>query len=72
MKEEYREVFMKVIVVKTQGGTKAAFEVFKRAHGEGAQVFGLATGSSPIGLYELLNSDLDFQIISVNLDSNVG
>ena len=73
---EYREVlFMEVIVVKTQEeGAKAAFEVFKRAHGEGAQVFGLATGSSPIGLYELLrNSDLDFSDrISVNLDEYVG
>ena len=43
---------MEVIVVKTQEeGAKAAFEVFKRAYNEGAQVCGLATGSSPIGLY---------------------
>ena len=66
---------MEVIVVKTQEeGAKAAFEVFKRAYNEGAQVFGLATGSSPIGLYELLrNSDLDFSDrISVNLDEYVG
>ena len=72
----FREVLlMKVIVVKTQEeGALAAFEIFKRTHGEGAQVFGLATGSSPIGLYELLrNSDLDFSDrISVNLDEYVG
>ena len=73
---EYREVLlMEVIVVKTQEeGALAAFEIFKRVHGEGAKVFGLATGSSPIGLYELLrNSDLDFSDrISVNLDEYVG
>ena len=72
----FREVLlMEVMVVKTQEeGALAAFEIFKRAHGEGAQVFGLATGSSPIGLYELLrNSDLDFSDrISVNLDEYVG
>ena len=72
----YREVLlMEVIVVKTQEeGALAAFEIFKRAHSEGAKVFGLATGSSPIGLYELLrNSDLDFSDrISVNLDEYVG
>ena len=65
---------MEVIVVKTQEeGALAAFEILN-AHGEGAQVFGLATGSSPIGLYELLrNSDLDFSDrISVNLDEYVG
>ena len=72
----FREVLlMEVIVVKTQEeGALAAVEIFKRVHGEGAQVFGLATGSSPIGLYELLrNSDLDFSDrISVNLDEYVG
>ncbi len=30
------------------------FEIFKAAHNEGAKVFGLATGSSPIGYIELL------------------
>lgn len=73
---EFREVLlMEVIVVKTQEeGALAAFEIFKRVHGEEAKVFGLATGSSPIGLYELLrNSDLDFSDrISVNLDEYVG
>lgn len=73
---EFREVLlMEVIVVKTQEeGALAAFEIFKRVYGEGAKVFGLATGSSPIGLYELLrNSDLDFSDrISVNLDEYVG
>ena len=72
----FREVLlMEVIVVKTQEeGALAAFEIFKRAHSEGAKVFGLATGSSPIGLYELLrNSDLNFSDrISVNLDEYVG
>ena len=73
---EFREVLlMEVIVVKTQEeGALAAFEIFKRVYGEGAKVFGLATGSSPSGLYELLrNSDLDFSDrISVNLDEYVG
>lgn len=73
---KFREgLLMEVIVVKTQAeGALAAFEIFKRVHGEGAKVFGLATGSSPIGLYELLrNSDLDFSDrISVNLDEYVG
>lgn len=66
---------MKIIVVSTpEKGAEEAFKVFENAHKNGAQVFGLATGSSPIGLYELLvKSDLDFSDrVSVNLDEYVG
>lgn len=66
---------MKIIVVSTpEKGAEEAFKVFENAYNNGAQVFGLATGSSPIGLYELLvKSDLDFSDrVSVNLDEYVG
>lgn len=66
---------MKVIIVKNaEEGAKKSFEVLKTAYENGAKVFGLATGSSPIGLYELIrNSELDFtDRISVNLDEYVG
>lgn len=66
---------MKVKVVKSvEEGSKVAFEVFKNAYDHGAKVFGLATGSSPIGLYERIrNSSLDFSgCISVNLDEYAG
>lgn len=66
---------MKIIIVKDQqqGGEKA-LEVFKQALDQGAEVFGLATGSTPLTTYtELVNSDLDFsQKISLNLDEYVG
>lgn len=66
---------MKIFVVKDEvEGAKKAFEIFKNAYEKGAKVFGLATGSSPIGLYEQIRqSDLDFsECISVNLDEYVG
>lgn len=51
-----------------------AFDLVKESVLNGARVLGLATGSSPIRLYELLaQSDLDLsQVISVNLDEYIG
>ena len=51
-----------------------AFEIFKDALNKGANVFGLATGSTPEPLYEkLVASDLDFSnATSVNLDEYYG
>lgn len=51
-----------------------ALEIFKESKQQGANVFGLATGSTPIRLYELLSqSNLDFsQDISINLDEYYG
>lgn len=66
---------MNVIVVKdrAEGGQKG-FEVFENAYHDGARVFGLATGSTPVTTYEeLIKSNLDFsQMTSVNLDEYVG
>lgn len=66
---------MKVYIVKDQQeGAQKSFEIFKQAYENGAKVFGLATGSSPVGLYEKLrHSHLDFtNCISINLDEYVG
>ncbi|ASG79632.1 glucosamine-6-phosphate deaminase [Lactiplantibacillus pentosus] len=66
---------MKVIVVKDQAtGGKEGYKVFKNALDNGAKVFGLATGSTPVTTYkEIVNSDLDFSdCTSVNLDEYVG
>lgn len=66
---------MDIKIVKNQKeGAQIAFEIFKQAYDNGANVFGLATGSSPIGLYErICASDLDFtNHISINLDEYVG
>ena len=66
---------MKVIVVKDQAaGGKEGFKAFKNALDNGAKVFGLATGSTPVTTYkEIVNSDLDFSdCTSVNLDEYVG
>ena len=66
---------MKVILAPNQAaGDQAAFQVFKQVVDYGAHVLGLATGSTPEGLYRLLReSPLDFsQMISVNLDEYVG
>lgn len=58
---------------KEQGSIKAA-EMILKALDEGAEVFGLATGSTPEIVYEkLIESDADFsEAISVNLDEYVG
>jgi len=66
---------MDIKIVKNQEeGALVAFEVFKEAYENGAKVFGLATGSSPLGLYEKIRqSSLDFSDrVSVNLDEYAG
>ncbi|ERL65351.1 glucosamine-6-phosphate deaminase [Schleiferilactobacillus shenzhenensis] len=66
---------MNIITVKdAQEGGQKAFNIFKEALAADAKVFGLATGSTPITLYNALTaSDLDFsQKISINLDEYVG
>lgn len=61
-------------VKNQQAGGRAGYEVFAEAVKNGAQVFGLATGSTPISIYdELKASDLDFSDkISINLDEYKG
>ena len=53
---------MKIIVTKDKiTGAAKAFEIFSREIKAGAKVLGLATGSSPIELYQnMTNSDLNF------------
>ncbi len=66
---------MKVILASNKAaGDQAAFNVFQQVIENGAKVLGLATGSTPEGLYKLLReSDLDFSAMtSVNLDEYVG
>ena len=66
---------MKKILVKNQvEGGKVAFDLLKESLAAGAQTLGLATGSSPIALYqEMVESDVDFsELYSVNLDEYVG
>jgi glucosamine-6-phosphate deaminase len=66
---------MKVIIVKdAQEGGKKAFKVFQKALKNGTNVFGLATGSTPLTTYvQLAASDLDFsESISINLDEYIG
>ncbi|MBS4749836.1 glucosamine-6-phosphate deaminase [Granulicatella sp. zg-ZJ] len=63
-----------VIVNSATEGAKKAFTLFEQSFQEKAIVFGLATGSTPIELYQLLReSDLDFSDkISINLDEYIG
>ena len=66
---------MNIIKVKDQQmGGKEAFNLVKADIENGAKVLGLATGSSPITLYnEMTSSDIDFSnMTSVNLDEYVG
>ncbi|MBJ7691968.1 glucosamine-6-phosphate deaminase [Weissella confusa] len=66
---------MKILQVKDQqAGGRAGYDVFAEAVKNGAHVFGLATGSTPISIYdELKASDLDFSDkISINLDEYKG
>ena len=66
---------MKVIVVKNASELgKRAFDLLAKAVDEGAKTLGLATGSSPVELYqEMVASQLDFsQMTSVNLDEYIG
>lgn len=66
---------MKVIIKKNQqeAGVEG-YKVFKEAIQNGAKVFGLATGSTPVTTYEeIVKSDLDFSdCTSINLDEYVG
>lgn len=66
---------MKIIRVrdKIEGG-QVAFNLFKEKFQAGANVFGLATGSTPLSFYhELVASDLDLSnCTSINLDEYVG
>lgn len=67
---------MRVLIVKDgMEGGRVAFDQIKGAMATGQlNVLGLATGSTPLSLYEeIRNSDLDFsETISVNLDEYVG
>lgn len=67
---------LEIIIAKNrQEGSQAAFEIMKDAvEKHGANVFGLATGSTPERMYELIReSELDFSDkISINLDEYVG
>ncbi|MDO5078662.1 MAG: glucosamine-6-phosphate deaminase [Streptococcus minor] len=66
---------MKIITVKdAQAGGKVAFEILSEKLAAGAKVLGLATGSTPIPLYqEIVKSNLDFSdVTSINLDEYVG
>ncbi len=66
---------MEIIRVKNaEEGGKKAFELIKQGMANGIKTLGLATGSTPIPLYnEMTASDLDFsQMTSVNLDEYVG
>lgn len=62
------------VISNPEAGSQLAYEMIRHALEDGAQVFGLATGSTPERVYELLSeSDVDFsQSISVNLDEYVG
>ncbi|WP_125607468.1 glucosamine-6-phosphate deaminase [Lapidilactobacillus bayanensis] len=66
---------MKVEIYKDKNeGGQAAFNIIKSGIENGAKVLGLATGSTPITLYNAItSSDLDFSnMTSVNLDEYVG
>ena len=66
---------MKIIKVKnpTEGAQKA-FDIYQDALNHGVKVLGLATGATPIALYEKLSdSTLDFSnVTSINLDEYLG
>lgn len=55
-------------------GGKIAFEILKKEIEDGAEVLGLATGSTPETLYqEIIQSDLDLtHMTSINLDEYIG
>ena len=66
---------MKIITVKDDlAGGKVAFEILSEMLAAGAKTLGLATGSTPLTLYqEIVNSNLDFSdLTSINLDEYVG
>lgn len=66
---------MRIIIVKNnEAGGKKGAQIFKEALENGAKVFGLATGSTPVTTYQALAaSDVDFSnSVSINLDEYVG
>lgn len=66
---------MEIIKVKDNiEGGKKAFELIENGMKNGASVLGLATGSTPISLYDdMVSSNLDFSnMTSINLDEYVG
>lgn len=66
---------MKIIKVKNQvEGGQVGARIFQEALQNKAQVFGLATGSTPISIYDAIaKSDMDFSDkISINLDEYKG
>lgn len=66
---------MQIIISENQNeASKKAFDLLQADIKNGAKVLGLATGSTPLGLYhEICTSDLDCsQLTSVNLDEYVG
>lgn len=66
---------MRVIITKDKNeASKEAFDYLHNDIKNGAKVLGLATGSTPLGLYnEMINSQLDCtNLVSVNLDEYVG
>lgn len=66
---------MEIIVVKNaEAGGKRGAQVFQDELANGAKVFGLATGSTPVTTYQnLVHSTADFsQATSINLDEYAG
>lgn len=66
---------MKVIqCADANAGSRAAFDLLAQELKAGAKVWGLATGSTPLGLYQdICASDLDLtSLTSINLDEYVG
>ena len=66
---------MKILVTKNkEEASQTAFKLLQTDIINGAQVLGLATGSSPLGLYQkMTNSPVDYSnLISINLDEYVG
>ena len=67
-------MFNIIRVKNAEEGGKKAFELIKEGVQNGAEVFGLATGSTPETLYqEMVKSDVDFSnCVSINLDEYIG
>ena len=66
---------MRIIKVSNPDvGAQRAFEIYEDALAKGTQVLGLATGATPIKLYEkFVDSSLDFSdLTAINLDEYVG
>lgn len=67
---------MKLFIVEdNQAGAELGYKIIEESLNQGeVKVMGLATGSTPVTLYErIVASDLDFSdIVSVNLDEYVG